>query len=399
MPVRFSARRIMQSWGGGARPTEPRRVESGGVTVRPDPDPTTSGAAGAPRRYSVLLYCARSGSTFFAHRLAEADPRIAVVPEFRLASMLIWRSEAGVKALTPSGLQRLMDDDVQFGNLRLPEGAAADIAARTAGRSTREVIEAVVDAHLDAVGLGDCRHVVLKNSEIALNGDRAREVFPEIRGLHVIRDVRGVANSMINTRSPYKDGQPMGRGNVMHATRLWLNYLARVDKLDWPVLHVSYERLVAAPKPEAARAAAWLIGPEAGAPARSAGADLTVTDAVSAEGPGRFRIGEVERDMHRLAAGEGAVQRVEAWTSELPRWQVDAVEALAGREMIRRGYALSTEGGAPPRLSLRARSHDWGRRAMHWASSAGRLARWAISDRRMARIRLRQFFAQLQGRY
>lgn len=363
------------------------------MTVRPDPNSTTAAEAGPPRRYAVLLYCARSGSTFFAHRLAEADPRIAVVPEFRLASMLIWRSEAGVAALGPEALLRLMDDDVQFGNLRLPPGAAAQIAARVAGRSTREVIDAVVAAHLDAVGLGDCSLVVLKNSEIALNGDRARQVFPEIRGLHVVRDVRGVANSMVNTRSPYKEGQPMGRGNVLHATRIWLRYLARVDALDWPVLHVAYERLVAAPKPEAARAAAWLLGAEPGAPIR----DAPAPDA--AEAPGRFRIGEAERDMHRLAAGEGAVQRVEAWTTELPRWQVEAVEALAGPEMTRRGYALSTGGDAPPRMSLRARAHDLTLRAMHWTGSAVRLARWAVADRRMARIRLRQFFARLQGRY
>ena len=347
----------------------------------------------APARLDVsaLIYCARSGSTFLAFRLAEVDPRLAVIPEFRLPLLLLWRSEAAVRALAPQALLELMRDDVQIGNLEIPPAALPALAERLAGGSTREVLEGVLHAHLDGAGLADRRRVILKNSEFALNGPRLREVFPEMRALHVRRDPRGVANSMVSAPLSYDEGRPMAHGNVVYAARLWTRYMAKASSLPFPVREIPYESLVAAPEAEAEAAAAWLRE-------TSPAGDLPAA-APAAEAPA-FRVGEAEQRLHRLAAGAAAPARSEAWRRELPPWQVAAVEAVAGPAMLDRGYALehARPDGSPPALSLRARAWDLGREGAHYLSSLGRLARWAVADQRRARVRLRQFMNRQLGR-
>ena len=337
---------------------------------------------------SALLYCARSGSTFFAYRLAEASARLAVIPEFRLPLLLLWLPEEKVRALTGATLLELMRDDVQIGNLEIPADALPALAERLAGGSTRAVLEGVLNAHLAGAGLADRRAVLLKNSEFALNGPRLAEVFPEIRALHVRRDPRGVANSMVSSPLSYDEGRPMAHGNVVYAAKIWTRYMARCDALAWPVLEIPYERAVADPDAEARAAVAWLLGE-----------DAPGAEAAEAAESG-FKVGAAEQGIHTLAAGAAAPQRKEAWRTELPPWQVAAVEAVAGEAMAARGYAFAhpaPDGGAPA-LSLRGKLWNLRKEGAHYAGSALRLIAWIVKDRRRARVRLRQFIARQLGR-
>lgn len=346
-------------------------------------------AATTPLDVAALIYCARSGSTFLSFRLAQAAAHIAVIPEFRLPLLLLWRAEEAVRALDADGLLALMLDDVQIGNLEIPADTLPALAAQLAGGSTRAVLEGVLRAHLAGAGMADRRHVLLKNSEFALNGPRLRQVFPEMRALHVRRDPRGVANSMISAKQSYGGGLPMAHGNVIYAARLWTRYMARTEALDWPVREIVYEDLVADPDGCAAEAAAWLT--DAAGPAQN-------TDPVP--GGGAFRVGEAERGIHTLATGAAAPTRAEAWRRELPEWQVRAIEAIAGHAMTKRGYTLAhpAADGGPPALSLRARIWDLRKEGGHYLDALRRLAVWIVADRRQARVRLRQFFARQFGR-
>lgn len=347
--------------------------------------------ASPPLDVSALIYCARSGSTFLAFRLAEAEPRIAVIPEFRLPLLLMWKPEDAVRRLDAAKLLELMHDDVQIGNLEIPASALPELANRLVGGSTRSILEGVLRAHLEGAGQPHCRHVLLKNSEFALNGPRVREVFPEIRALHIRRDPRGVANSMISAKRSYDSGS-MAHGNVVYAARIWMTYISRTEALDWPVREIGYEDMLAAPEAEAAAAAQWLL--------ETAGQPDGTAPGGPVESERAFRVGDAEQGLHRLAAGDAAPARKEAWRSELPTWQIEAIEAVAGEAMIARGYTLdhARPNGAPPTLSLTGRFWHLRKETEHYLGALKRLVVWGLTDQRRARVRMRQFVNRQLGR-
>ncbi|MEM6744033.1 MAG: sulfotransferase [Pseudomonadota bacterium] len=347
------------------------------------------------RRFAVMLYCARSGSTFFAHRLAQSDPRVAMLPEFRLPVLLFWKGDEKVRSLDADALLDVIRDDVQFSNLAIPEDQWHDLARRLAGRSTREILESIVDVHLRLKGRAEAEEVVLKNASFAHNAEAVRAVFPEIRGVHVMRDPRGAASSMLRTPSPYDDGYPQAHGDIVHAARLWSGYVDLVASLDWPVIEVRYETLLEAPEARAADVARWLLGGAAPAEDTSGNEVTGPAGADAAE----FEVGAAELRIHSLISQDGLQERATAWDSELEPWQRLAVEAIAGERMTRLGYAFSSGGDAPPALSMRARLTSLKNQTRHYGRSAGRLLWWAATDPRTARIRLRQFIARIRGRY
>jgi hypothetical protein len=335
-------------------------------------------------RFAFLIYVARSGSTLLARHLDAVSADLLVTPEWNVPITAMRLGEARLSALDAAALSRLLKLDRQIANLELQDAALDAIARTSAGRGARALVEALVEAHAARRGRAP-KLVVIKNSAALFVADRLLEVFPEARFVHVYRDARGVVSSLIHTESSYDPGHPMGRGDPVHCTRLWLRYLDALEAFErrhpGRVLPVRYEAFLEAPEAAAAALAAEL--------ATQAGVELSAGGA----GAGRFAVPARERGLHALVEGGAVAARAAGWQRELPRPVGIAIEAAARERLRQLGYAEHFLAGASPSEIAAARALTWTRHAAttahHAARRAGRLARLAFSDRARAGTALR----------
>ena len=334
-------------------------------------------------RFAFLIYVARSGSTLLARHLDAVSADLLVTPEWNVPITALRLGEARLAALDAQALARLLKLDRQIGNLELPEAELDALARRCAGGGARALVEALVDAHAARRGRAP-KLVLIKNSAALFVADRLVEVFPDARFVHVYSDGRGVVSSLIHTESSYDPGHPMGRGDALHCTRLWLRYLDELDAFErrqpGRVLPVRYETFLEAPEANAAALAAEL--------ATRLGVELQ-----PGAGAGRFAVPARERGLHALVESGPVAARAQGWQRELPRALGIAIEAAAAPRLRQLGYPEHFLAGASPAEVARARAALWARHGAitlrHGARRAAKLARLALADRSRAGATLR----------
>jgi hypothetical protein len=230
-------------------------------------------------------------------------------------------------------LKRAVDRNRYIGRLAAPR-LAADVAAQVARYvgMYRRLYEAVTEITGAAVVVDSSKHASLV---FCLRW--APEL--DLRVLHAVRDVRGVAYSW--TKGTRRPEATSGRASFMPtysptSTALrWDLYNSAFGVLarrGTPTLRVRYEEFVADPRGVLAAVADFAGAPvdEAGlAFASDAAVELTPQHTVSGN-PVRFRTGQVP------------LRRDEAWRTELPARQRRAVALLASPLLRRYGYPLAT---------------------------------------------------------
>lgn len=282
-------------------------------------------------RITVLIYCARSGSTFLANQISKDRAGVVVVPEFRTPNLLLWRGEAEVRALDAEGLAALFRRDMQFSNLGLSEDETARLCATLAGRSRGEILEGLLDAFRTRHGLPGA-HFLVKNGGLAFQADALREALPEADFLHIQRDPRGVVNSMMTTRTVYSYGGPMAGGDPLKAAELWLRHRAATRAIRAPVASLRYEALMTDPA-SAAKTLDALFGPPEGEATPAPAAEAVVS--------------EKERSLHKLVGKSADRGRTEAWKTAIAPRTGMAIEALLGAALVEEGYAPHFAEGVP----------------------------------------------------
>jgi hypothetical protein len=342
-------------------------------------------------RFAFLVYLGRSGSTFLARQLDAVSRDVLVTPELNFIVSAALAADAAMRALSADELVQFVRRDLQIENLDLP---AAELDARTracAGLGIRALAEALVGAHAEKRGR-EPRVVVVKKSVAHLAVERLLEAFPEALFLHIRRDGRAVVNSLIHTESVYDPGHMLGRGDPVHAARLWVRQLRSVEALaqrhPQRVLEVEYEALLRSPRDELESLRAGLasrMGVELRPPVGDSG----------------FVVPERERQLHRLVSGAAVEERADSWRTELGRANGIAVEAIERDWLARLGYPAHFLSGASAsqvastRLRLELR-HQW-LTLRHVLWRGGILARLLVSDPGMAAARLREALFQRFG--
>ncbi|WP_158971898.1 sulfotransferase [Chachezhania sediminis] len=315
-------------------------------------------------RITFLIYCARSGSTFLANRIAENRSNVVVIPEFRLPLLLFWRSEDEIRGLDADGLTALFRRDMQMDNLGLDETRLAALATALAGQGRREILLAFLDAYRETHGLSG-QHFLVKNAEVVFEEEAVRAVVPEADFLEILRDPRGVVNSMMNTRTVYSYGGPMAGGDPLRAAAAWLKHRRASAALSMPLTVIRYEDLMSDPESMDATLDA-LFGP--------AGETATAT-------PSGKVVSAKEQSLHKLVGKAADKGRNEAWKDAIPARTGMALEAVLGATMTEAGYVPHFTAGATEadigaalsrqRLVGRAiRVRHLARTGMHWAREA-----------------------------
>ncbi|HXZ83955.1 MAG TPA: sulfotransferase [Myxococcota bacterium] len=346
---------------------------------------------GSSLRFAFLVYLGRSGSTFLSRQLDAVSRDLLVTPELNFIVTAARMGDTVIRSLSPDGLVRLVRQDLQIANLGLADDELDACVRACAGRGVRELCETLVLAHARKRGR-EPRVVVVKKSVAHLAADALLRAFPEATFIHVRRDGRAVVNSLIHTESVYDPGHMLGRGDPVHAARLWVRQLETVERLaqrePGRVLDVAYERLVRDPArsvEELRSALAARLGVELRDPAGDAG----------------FLVPERERPVHALVSGPAVEARAEGWRGELGRANGIAVEAIEREWLWRCGYLphflrrASRAEVARARLRLHARHLSLTLRHVAWRS--GIVLRLLFHDRELARARVREALFQRFG--
>lgn len=228
-------------------------------------------------------------------------------------------------------LKRTVDRNRYIGRL-----AASRLPADVAGRVARYVrlYRAVYEA---AAAVSGARVLVDSSKHPSLAYCLRWDGELDLRVLHAVRDVRGVAYSW--TKGVRRPEATSGRTSFMPT------YSPASTALRWdlqngafgllarrgtPTLRVRYEEFVADPRGVLARIAAF-----AGEPADQAGLSF-----VSAGGIELGAQHTVSGNPVRFDTGQVALRRDEAWRTELPVGQRRTVAVLASPLLLRYGYPV-----------------------------------------------------------
>jgi len=147
------------------------------------------------------------------------------------------------------------------------------------------------------------------------------QVFADSRFIHIVRDGRAVAASLIKL-----DWGPFG---IIEAAEFWLRNLAfglYAETSDPKATRVYYEDLVNCNYGGLNDALAGYICPDG-------------PDELSWGTP-RFDVPEYTRHQHEAVGREADPRRSDAWTRELSERQVEIFESIAGEMLVGLGYEL-----------------------------------------------------------
>lgn len=272
------------------------------------------------QKITILVYCARSGSTFLANWISERRSDVIVIPETRLPLLVLWRSEAEIRSLDAKGLRAFLERDIQLHNLGLSDEQLHEFAVTQAGQGRRAIFLSLLDAYRSAHDLQG-NHFLIKNARLIFEQVALREVIPEAQFFEIIRDPRGVVNSMMTTRTVYSYGGPMAGGDPLRAANIWMQHRHAMAQLTAPITQVNYEQFMR-DTDSIEPLLCDLFGPkeEAGAP--------VATKVVSSK----------ERSLHKLVGKDVNVGRLAAWQTNLTPRTGMAVEAFLGDALTEAGY-------------------------------------------------------------
>jgi hypothetical protein len=268
------------------------------------------------------------------------------VPESQFIDHLLAREDVDPAVVQPARLLGLIDADPRYRLLWGPTLAAASLNPSELGSTFAQVLAALVRAYAQRM---EKQSVSVWVDHTPTNFRRSvtmLRLFPEVRFIHLVRDGRAVAASLLPL--------DWGPNNVMHAAEFWMARCAaglggELELAD-RVLRVRYEDLVTDPEAILRRIAAF------------AGLEYEPAMALGAgHRPSRYN----ERQ-HRLVGQAPDPSRASRWQESLTAREIEIFEAEAGEFLEMLGYRAQLgirARPAQPTEVLRMRVGDLTRRA------------------------------------
>jgi hypothetical protein len=292
--------------------------------------------------FVFIVGCARSGTTLF-RRMVDAHPMIAIIPEIGWLARKYQRREG----LTPDGrvtpeFVATLGDKGGFGRYT-PLPISREVLTERIASGPPITYAGLISLLFDRYGEDRNKRLVgNKTVDHALNVDTLHEVFPETKFVHLIRDGRDVASSLIAWRRSKRLAQKFSTWNedpVTTSALWWEWHVRRAREAGLPLgpqlyREVSYESLVVRPAGECEALCKFL-----GVPFD----DRMV----------RFYEGK-EKDDPNLDAKEGwrpPTPGLRDWRKEMSSEDVEKFEAVAGELLEELGYPRGTDGVSEERLA------------------------------------------------
>jgi hypothetical protein len=307
----------------------------------------------SPNRPILLLGAPRSGTTLL-QLMMHAHPRLAVPAENRWVLPAYYGRHMFGDLTKPDNRSRLArfitDTRPAFKNFGLPAQLVHERVV-SAPPTLGSGLEAVMRCYAERVGAArwcDKRPAYFRHVPALLR------LYPDAQFVHLIRDGRAVASSLLRT--------PWFRGDIAQAIGTWRMAMedtaqarARLPAERW--LDLRFEELLVEPEQQLRRLSAFLgeeFDPRMLEPA-----------AVKAQ------VVPERKTWHANTGGDLLPARIDAWRSDLPPAEIAFLEAVAGRQLRAVGY----------RTAARPRRVD-ARRVASFAVRYRRRAAWHRRQRR-----------------
>jgi hypothetical protein len=256
---------------------------------------------------------------------------VYVFPEVGFTVELLLARKAG-RTIAGAGLLDLIRRDPRTSAIGIADDALAAICLRHSSADLAALFVDLATARLGRRPAG----IVIKHEKLAYLLDAIHAALPQVRYLHIVRDPRAVANSMLNTPVPEKPGFNMARGSILYPARHWRDYIRRLT--NWgavhPVIEVRYEDL----RQDGGTATCGAIAARLGTRLRSSD-DTTPLPS--------YQIAAIDRALHAKIHDGFDERRTSGWRDELSARHVGLIEATCRADMARFGY--------PPVTRQRAR--------------------------------------------
>ena len=287
-------------------------------------------AAAPPRRPVFVGGCSRSGTTLLGAMLG-VGPAAVTVPEATFKWELFEDagpagSDPGSTRLDPSVLARRLREDRMFGlwDVDLPLGEPL---------TYRGLLDGLVDSYAARVGKPDAGVWVDHTPGNIRFGLTLHRTFPDARFVHLVRDGRAVAASVLPL--------DWGPNSATESGLYWATQIAAGFALESAlgpdvVRTVRYEDLV--------------LDPAGTLPALCDFLGLPYRDDMLADRD--YRVGAYETEQQRLVAAPPDPSRTEAWRDALAPRQIRDFERVTGELLEYLGYPVVL-GAAARRASRR----------------------------------------------
>lgn len=278
--------------------------------------------------------CPRSGTTLLGALLG-AHSRGVCVPEmpFKFNLMLDLDWEGG--GVTRRDVDALLRSRYKFGlwgispgSLGARRGELQDARGTDAAAAPgyRPVVQELVRAYAREVEAPHADFWVDHTPYNVRHGQKLLEHFPDASLVHIVRDGRGVAASILDV--------DFGPNSVLGSARLWAEWLAHglAAEMSAPkrVFRVHFEDLVAEPV----------------ATMRRLCDDLRLETEEQMGRETEFRIPAFTYEDHARVAREPDRSRAGAWRTSLSSRQIELFESTAGDLLRSMGYSLEFGGRA-----------------------------------------------------
>lgn len=271
--------------------------------------------------------CERSGTTMLGAMLGSHSLCICV-PESHFIEKLLARSEFDPEAVDPRAVLASIVNHERYRVLwNMPlDPRAAD--PKELGSTYASVLSWLVQTYGRRSGKPDAQVWVDQTPSNFKRGLTMMHMFPDARFIHIVRDGRGVAASVLPL--------DWGPNDILRAAEFWMARcaagLAAESRLGGDrVLRVRYEDLVSDPEPTLRRLASF------------AGVEY---EPAMAQGAGYSPTPYHERQ-HRLVGQPPDQTRANSWNRSLTPRQIELFESVAGEFLEMLGYR--------PEYGIRAR--------------------------------------------
>lgn len=275
----------------------------------------------------LVLYDARSGSTFLSRKLMESY-EVLIPPEANFFSRTLTSTKVCSEVRTRSDIQRLcsiLAADFKFSDWEVPIGDIERALDRLRPLSLQDALGTICRRYGERHG-NDEPHFGIKKGSYIYVADRIRSFFPEMKFVCLIRDGRAVFAS--KKQALHSASRKPFATHPVHAARRWSDIRNRIRRLEAGdparVMVIKYEDLVRSPEAILSQTATFL-----GLSRRS-----TAIDAGEGLIPDRYQ------HLHLNTGKNAQSNSIDKWRQQLSSAEVFSFEAEASEALTAEGYPL-----------------------------------------------------------